>query len=522
MNLPTIRARGLPNRSRIVFWFAVVTLLGIWPALTNGQPFFYLDTPPYVRGADLAISKALGGRFATDWAKDQRRMLQPEASAPTHELSAGEQKSGRRWILKGRSIIYGALLYLGEVFGGMWFSTIIQSLTAAYLIFVFIVRTLRLDFRYFLITCGVLFIASPLPFFASFLMPDVFAAFLILGFAILATSWDRLSHVERAITSAVLLFAVLAHTTHFGLLLGLTAMTLGYAVMLADRSQWINIRWLIAVVAACVVITALWEATFSFGVSRAFGSPPIRPPFVTAKLVSMLGKPAVSKACGSNAFVVCRFQDRLPVDSDSFLWSEDERTGIFNVVDVQTKRLLDDEQLRFALAIIPTNLGHFVAGVFLDALRQLTNIGLSEYFYSPSALDFFKDRLPSHDFDRMTLTLAARSDGYVVFGRTVLYVTAIVGAIGTALLLGGVLRPRTVHSANEIEPGRVWRAATYIQLAGILLNAIICGGLNAVHDRYQARVIWLILLSLITGTYVTKPHRRIALFWKREIAAAAK
>jgi len=519
MNLPTVRVRGLPSTSRSVFWFVVVTLLGIWPALTNRQPFFYLDTPPYVRGADLAISKALGSRFATDWARDQRRMLQPEASAPIHELGAAEQKSGRRWILKGRSIIYGALLYLGEVFGGMWFSAIIQSLIAAYLIFVFIVRTLRLDFRYFLITCGVLFIASPLPFFASFLMPDVFAGFLILGFAVLTTSWDRISRAERAITSAILLFAVLAHTTHFCLLLGLTAMTVGWVVIQADRSQWIKIRWLMAVVAACVVITVLWEVAFSLGVSRAFGSPPIRPPFITAKLVSMLGKPAVSKACGSNAFVVCRFQDRFPVDSDSFLWSEDERNGVFNVVDVQTKRLLDDEQVRFALAIIPKNLGHFVAGVFLDALRQLANIGLSEYFYSPSTLDFFRDRLPSHDFARMTSTLAARSDGYVVWGREPLYATAVIGAIVTALLLGGALRPQTVHSANEIQPGRIWRAATYILLAGILLNAIICGGLNAVHDRYQARVIWLIQLSLITGICVTNAHWR-SLFWKRERSAA--
>lgn len=463
-----------------------------------------------------AISKALGSRFATDWAKDQRRIIEPQTSAPTPEPPAAEQKSARRVVLAGRSIIYGALLYFGEVLGGMWFSIIIQSLIAAYLIFVFIVRSLGLDFRYFLISCAVLFIASPLPFFASFLMPDVFAEFLILGFAILATSWDRLSHVERAITSVVLLFAVLAHITHLGLLLGLTAMTVGYVVILADRSQWINIRWLIAVVAACVVIAVLWEVMFSFAVSRAFGSPPIRPPFVTAKLLSMLGEPAVSKVCGSSAFVVCRFKDRFPIDSDSFLWSEDERTGIFSVVDVQTKRLLDDEQLRFALAIIPPNLGHVVAGVSMDALRQLTYVGLSEYSYGPADLNFFRDRLPSHYFDRMTSTLAARSDAYVVFGRKVLYVTAVIGVIITAPLFFGGVRPRRDRSANEIERERTWRAATCILLAGIMLNAIICGGVSAVQDRYQARVIWLIQLSAITGICVLEPHRRIALFWKRK------
>src|SRR5208283_2814474 len=113
------------------------------------------------------------------------------------------------------------------------------------------------------------------------------------------------------------------------------------------------------------------EVTFYFAVSRAFGSPPVRPPFVTAQLVSMLGAPAVSKVCGSHAFVVCRFQDRFPIDAASFLWSEDERTGVFSVVDVQTKRLLSDEQARFALAIIPPNLKHYATGVCLGALQQL-------------------------------------------------------------------------------------------------------------------------------------------------------
>jgi len=517
MNLPTNRVQGVPVMGSIVFWFVVVTLLGIWPALTNGQPFFFPDTPSYVRGADVAISKTLGSWFATDWARgwerDQRSIIMSQTSVSAPEPPEAGQKSARRFASSSRSIIYGALLYFGEVLGGMWLSIIIQSLIAAYLISIFIVRTLGLDFRYFLISHAILLIASPLPFFVSFLMPDVFAGFLILAFAILATSWDRLSHVERAIISVVLLFAVLSHITHLGLLLCLTAMTVGYVAVLNDRSQWINIRWLIGVSAACVVIAILWQVLFSFAASRVLGYPPIRLPNVTAKLVSMLGKPAVSKVCRSHAFVVCRFQDRLPVDIDTFVLSGDERIGIFSVADVQTKRFLSDEQLRFALAIVPPNLMQVVAGVCVDALRQLTYIGLSEYSYSPYRVDSFRDRLPSHYFDRISSTLAARSDGYVVFGQ-ILYVITIIGVIFTALLLGGVLRPRLAHSANEIGQRRVWCAATYIQLAGIMVNAIICGGFSALHDRYQARVVWLILLSLITGISVMEPHRRIALFWK--------
>jgi len=510
MSVPGSPAADRSAGKRVVFAFAALTVLGIWPALTNGMPFYYADTTTYVRGADLAISKALGRRFRTDWAKDQRRIIQPQISVPFAEVpgsSAAQRKAGGRVVLAGRSIAYGTLLYFGEVLGGMWFSVIIQSLVAAYMVFVFTVRTLGLDFRHFVISYAVLMIASPLPFVSSLLMPDVFAGFLILGFAILATGWDRLSRIERAITAAVVLFSVLSHTTHLTLLLALTILTVAY-VVLVNRSQWTRVRWLMAALAACVVIAVLWEAGFYFAVSRAFGSPPVRPPFVTAKLVSMLGEPAVARVCESNAFVVCRFQDRFPITAESFLWSEDERIGIFSVVDAQTKRLLGEEQLRFARAIIPPNLGHFVAGACLDALRQLISIGLTDYSYHPADSNYYRLRLPPDHYDRMTSALAARSDVYVVFGREVLCATTAIGAIITVLLLVGVLRPREVPGANETDQGRIWRAATYIQLAGIVLNAIICGSLGTVQPRYQTRVAWLIQLSLVTG---------MVLVWRRKV-----
>lgn len=514
MDKSTNRAPNLPTGMLLAVAFAFLTALGIWPALTNGQPFFYADTTAYVRGADLAISRTLGDRYATEWAKDQRRSFQLQAPAPTAVASVVEHKATRRVVLAGRSIIYGALLYLGEQFGGMWFSVLIQSLAATYLLFLFVVRTLTLDFRYFLVCCAALFVLSPLPFFTSFLMPDVFAAFLILGFAILATSWGRLSNFERAITSAILLFAVLAHTTHLILLLGLSVLALGYVAMFG-RTQLPNIRSLMAIAAACVAIAFLWEFAFSFAVSKALGSAAVRPPFVTAKLVSMLGKPAVSTVCQSNSFAVCRFQDRLPIDTEAFLWSEDENAGVFGVADPETKRLLGAEQWQFAMSIIPPNFGHFVAGISLDALRQLTHISLAEYSYHPAGLAFFADRLPRREFDILNASVAARSDVYVVYGYTVLNVAVVLGAIVTLLFVAGI--PRFEGDTGQLERGKTWRAAAYILLGGIFLNAIICGGFSAVNNRYQARVIWLIQLCALSGICVMVPNRNIDLAWKRRI-----
>jgi hypothetical protein len=503
-----------PTAKRTMLWWVLLALFAIWPALTNGQPFFYMDTTAYVRGADVAISKVFGAEFATDWAKDPRRTIGPQSAVAVSDTGAGEQKPARRFVSAGRSIVYGMLLYLGEVFRDMWFCVIIQSLLAVYLIFVLTVKALGLDFRCFLLTCAALFLFSSLPFFISFLMPDVFSGFLILGTAILATSWDRLTFFDRAAIGAILSFAVLAHTSHLALLVGMTALVIAYVVLL-DRSQWKHVKGLTAIVVTCVAIFALWDAVFSFSVSRALGMPPVRPPFLMGKLVSKLDQPALAKVCASNNFVVCRYQDRLPVDDEWFIWSDDERRGIYGTADLPTKQAMFAEQFRFTLAVVPPNLGRFASTISQDVLQQLTHIGLDEFSYPQDNFPFFQERMPSGEFSKLTSTVAARSQVYVVFGRTVLYGAAVLSATLVALLLGGALRPAAAGDSNELAPWKTWRAVSGILLAGVVLNAIICGGLSHVHDRYEARVAWLIPLSLVTGIQVMKSHRSVASLFER-------
>jgi hypothetical protein len=512
-NPSTGALQDTPATRWIVVAFAFLTIFGIWPGLTNGQPFFYADTTAYIRGADLAISKVLGERFRTDWAKDSRRSInEPNAKRPS-ESQDGDAKPAHHAVLAGRSIVYGVLLYLGEISRGMWLSILVQSLIANFLIFAFVIRTLGLSFRRFLVSTVAVCVVSPLAFFNSYLMPDVFAGFLILGFAILAIGWERLKLVERVAISAVILFAVLVHFSHLILLFALTALTLGY-VALAQRFWWKAIRPLITVATTCIAVAILWEATFSFAVGKAVGSPPIRPPFIMAKLVSMLGQPAVAKVCESNHFAVCDFLDRFPIDDKTFLWSFDEHAGVFNIADVQTKRLLSGEQARFAFAIVPPNVGRVVAGISLDTLRQLAHINLDEYAYTPLGLQFYHERMPDPDFATMADSLAARRDIYQIFGRGFLNVTALVAAICVALLLGAAIcGPAAPNDAKDLE--RNWSSATWILLAGVVLNAAICGGFSDINNRYEARVIWLVQLSCITGVCALAPHRTQIASWKR-------
>ena len=78
---------------------ALVVLVGafVWPALFNGQPFFFPDTTAYIRGADAGIQSTFKHKSA--WS------VAPEAGKSVSSIAD-------KTVLTGRSPYYGALLYL--------------------------------------------------------------------------------------------------------------------------------------------------------------------------------------------------------------------------------------------------------------------------------------------------------------------------------------------------------------------------------------------------------------------------
>jgi hypothetical protein len=96
------------------------------------------------------------------------------------------------------------------------------------------------------------------------------------------------------------------------------------------------------------------DAAFTIATTKMFGEPPIRPPFLAARVVADAPGASYLKArCSEAGFTLCRFVNWLPVVStDTFLWSPDPTNGgVFAPSDPATQRGLSDEQCRFVLAV---------------------------------------------------------------------------------------------------------------------------------------------------------------------------
>src|SRR5215813_12037554 len=95
----------------------VLLLSLVWPALYNGQPIFFADTTAYIRGADAGISKVTG--HASVWGASARLQTAEPARAQTQDF-----------VIAGRSVYYGALLYTGDALDRLWPTVFIQAAIA--------------------------------------------------------------------------------------------------------------------------------------------------------------------------------------------------------------------------------------------------------------------------------------------------------------------------------------------------------------------------------------------------------
>ena len=83
--------------------------------------------------------------------------------------------------------------------------------------------------------------------------------------------------------------------------------------------------------AGMLAVGVAGEAAFSAAVARVTGFAPVRPPFLSARLVEDgpgLDYLRAHCAGGGASFALCRYRDRLPLASDIFLWSGAPGPGV--------------------------------------------------------------------------------------------------------------------------------------------------------------------------------------------------
>ena len=494
-------------RDLILFTLVFATAL-LWPAAINGGPFWFPDTSTYIRGADAAYVATTG--IETEWSGEIGKVIVPEndvlpdAGTEAYSGANGEVKP----VISGRSVYYGALLWLPIQVFGAWGAAIVQALLVAFSVILplrIAVRETKAktaqthNWQRFVpyLALAVLALLSSMPYFTNMLMPDIYSGLICLLLGTAVIFWSSMSKLEKLACLGLSCLFVTYHTT----LILLTLATVGVAFLVAANMRG-RLRAMglgVAVLASAIIGTIL----FSQGVQMGVGQKPMGPPFLSARLVDAgPGMAYLEEHCGTKRtehFALCDYRAQLPMDSDTFLWGQEAGQGLFQTLPTAEKRRISSEDKAFYLAVLKDDPGTLIGAAVSDTFQLLGKFDLNIFNYTDANKRGFAKKLPGPLAEEVADSKAARGTQPTAFTETTMMLVSL-AALG---LIGG-LAFLSYAKRVAVHPDAI-RLAT-ILLAAVLANAVICGALSKPHGRYQARIIWL--LPLAAGIAFAGSRRR--------------
>lgn len=482
----------------VILSIALATLLLAWPSFVNRGPFFIADTTGYLRSADAAFSSIL--TYDSIWSDKRDLYIEDGQPSPQpQDQSSGPADAPAHPPLIGRSIYYGAAIYGPVLLLGEHAGVLIQAALSATVIWIALspigLTRERSRITAYFGAVGLLAVASSLPFSATLLVPDYLTGLACAAFVLLLCFWPTLTRRERGILTAVIALAALSHSSNLPLLLGLSLISLiaRVRVPLSAKAAFIGL--------ACVALGFAGDALFVSAVERKTGMTPIRPPFLTARLIADgPGHKLLRSRCSEERFEVCRYASRTPHDSDLFLWSTDA-TGVFSVGDFASQQRLSEQDMRFAVATFREYPLLTTASSGEAFIRQLGMLDLRIWRGDAGGKPFYDlADLPTRVAERMAKTRSVAGTFPTEPSRLLISAASVAALLVALCCL--VLAWR-----SDDEKVRMMGVAIAFVLVAVVANAAITGGLSKPDARYNLRVIWLLPLFVYVFAYQFRLRR---------------
>jgi hypothetical protein len=470
--------RGLAAMAALFLAGAMLSLPAIW----NRSPLLFYDTGGYLLRASGATSVLLHEHSPALPRAGQAAGSEDAKGVP----SESEYKKISRNPFFLRPIAYSIFLIPFSGALSFFLLPLAQGILSAYVIRRLLTTLDVYSWKTFFFCIGTLGVLSSLPLYVSQMMPDLFTSLMIVMSFVAVYSWPTRSVRGRVFDTCLVALTVAVHLSHVPIMLALVVIY-GLAAVLFRK----DVKP--AAVATGAVAPLLLAITLAVSSNAIVARHPVMsessPLFMLARLLG--DGPArayLNESCPAAGYQLCNELDHLGDHtatasvSDYFLW---DPNGI-------VKRTANPGLLREAAEIDRATIKRYPLWVAGNAIRNgLTQlitfqvdpkINLSPRFLIADlhkidarlATAFVQSRQAKRQFP------VAEASRLLVFGLVV------------SLAAGGYLALRARRSISS-------RAFQFVAVVFVSLgaNALATGALSQIHERYQNRVIWLLVLCAL-------------------------
>jgi len=449
--------------SNIVAEALAVLLLGplfLHAAFWNGFPFVFYDTGAYVL-------EGLG------------HVLVPE-----------------------RSSVYSLFLRHAGARASLWYVAYAQAGIAAFTVTEFARAVRPQTSLWELLAIGVaLAFFTSIAWFVGQIEPDFLTAVLPLSLYPLAFRAREVGWLRGAALVGIAAFAIGAHPSHLGLSLGLVLGVALYKIVrfaLRRRENLPNAGVVLPLLSfalgLAMVYAANYALTHKYFISRAGMT------FLTARLMGdgVVG-PTLDQICPTTPLKLCAYKDRLPRTADDYLWAPESpfnKLGRFKGTEKEYQTIALESLKHYPWRSVRTGL--YQSLLQFGMFRTGDGVFPQMSVLSTEFRNFMPKQIGAYLKARQQRGALRFVDVNVVH-----YTLAALSVVWLGFVLWGAARRKQWDKATL-------PAFLFLALLG---NALVCGMISGPHDRYQARLIWVVPFALLL---TARPRLHPVLRWPVE------
>jgi hypothetical protein len=400
-----------------------------------------------------------------------------------------------------RPIIYGLFARHVSLYVSLWLVIFVQGIILAAAVYFFMSlflagRRRMLAFFTYIILIAFFFGAS---INVSQLIPDVFTSVTIL-IVISLLFVESISVWHYALLFIVGSFSIATHNSHLLISAGIYCVYLARMVFMKETGWKAILAQKMKLIIPVLVAGMMLNNTVSLLLGQSFFPPSGSHVFLMGRLVQTgILEDYLNENCKKKEYKICAYKDIIPED---FIW-DFQKSPLYQNGGWEGNKAEYGAVISDILSTPKYLLKLFIKSIESGFCQLYTfNMGdtpkLSNGDPAFEVVNYY-----FHDYVR-DYHWSRQYRGELNYD---LQNSLQKGLVAVSLLL---LFFFYIHQKNE---SNRMKAVFSLILWGIFINAIVCGALSGVNDRYQSRVIWLLPLPLVIiffqSVFITKIYNKI-------------